>query len=121
MPVAGCRRLPRDVLQGGAGCSLPAGDRDSPCGLCILQAPVPVTLLPLARPQGRVRSSAHLSFLLAFDKEALIHNSTEARNVLISHGFPFRGLILEVFSRVVQNFHLGSVHQSSGQHASVVP
>lgn len=50
----------------------------------------------------------------------MIHDSVEAENVLISHGFPHGGLILAVFSRVVQNFH-SAVHRSSGQHASVAP
>lgn len=50
----------------------------------------------------------------------MIHDSVEAENVLVSHGFPHGGLILAVFSRVVQNFHL-AVHQSPGQHASVSP
>lgn len=72
------------------------------------------------RPQGLVRSFTNLGFLLAFDRKAMIHNSVEAENVLISHGFPYGGLILAVFFRVGQNFH-SAVHQSSGQHASVGP
>lgn len=72
------------------------------------------------RPRGLVRSFTNLGFLLAFDRKAVIHDSVEAENVLISHDFPHGGLILAVFSRVVQNFH-SAVHQSSGPHASVVP
>lgn len=59
------------------------------------------------RPRGLLRSFTHPGFLLAFDREALIHDSVEARNVLINHGFPDGGLILAVFSKVVQNFHSG--------------
>lgn len=59
------------------------------------------------RPRGLARSFTHPGFLLAFHREALIHDSVETRNVLIHHGFPDGGLILAVFSRVVQHFHSG--------------
>lgn len=105
-PAAYCRRGTRTRRAGSAPCRLLSELHSCP--------------LHADRPRGLVRSSAHLSFLLAFEREALIRNSTEARNVSINHGFPYGGLILEVFSRVAQ-ISIRAVHQSSGQHASMVP
>lgn len=68
-----------------------------------VRALVRVTGLPLAHRQaaGACKEFSPSRLLLAFDREALIHDSMEARNVLINHGFPDGGLILAVFSRVV--------------------
>lgn len=99
---------PRDALQGWAISALLEWDtRDVLALTRRLWSEFRSCPLHTDRPRGLLRSFTHPSFLLAFDREALIRDSVEARNVLINHGFPDGGLILAVFSRVVQNFHSG--------------